>query len=369
MRGDGRIYLPKDSQKYHCAYYVNGKQIRETTGKTDPKQAAKFLKDKIKEKHADEIGARAFVGPSQRRVTVNALLDALETDYRFDGKDSAQFKSHLKTIRAHFGDWLAVNVTSDAVDAFIEAQLEAEYKPATVNRSTQLLGQAFKLAVEGKKLNGAPHIRHLSEAGNVRQGFFGVLEFQAVESNLPVYLKDYARFAYLTGWRKSEIASLRWSDVDGDVIRLRGENSKNGEARSLVLEGSELVELMERRQKARAVKTKTGVILSDLVFHHNGEPIVDLRKAWATACKLAGCPGRLFHDLRRTAVRNMTRGGVSQTVAMKVSGHRTDSMFRRYNITSEADLRDAMQRTAAYRITAAEEEAKRQPVTVTARVQ
>ncbi len=98
-------------------------------------------------------------------------------------------------------------------------------------------------------------IRHLSEIGNARRGFFADYEFRNVESNLPKYLKDYARFAYLTGWRKGEIASLRWEDVDGDTIRLRAENSKNGQGRSVTVEG-ELAEIMERRKKARSVRMK-----------------------------------------------------------------------------------------------------------------
>jgi integrase len=361
MRGDGRLYTRQGSSLIWCAYYLRGKQYRESTGETDEKKALKFLKNKLKEVHADEVGARAFVGPQQRRITVNELLDSLETDYRLESKDSAQFKSHLKPLRAYFGDRRAVSVTSDAIDAFIEDRIQKEYKPATINRSTQLLGQAFKLALQKQKLSASPYIRHLSEKDNVRQGFFGVLEFEAVKSNLPDYLKDYCYFAFLTGWRKSEVASLRWSDVEGDLLQLRGVNSKNGEGRSVTLEG-ELAELIERRRKARAVKTKSGVILVDLVFHHNGGAIVDLRKAWASACKLSGLPGRLFHDLRRSGVRNMTRAGVPQTVAMKISGHKTDSMFRRYNITSEADLRDAVKRTQAYLLATAAEETKRQPV-------
>lgn len=247
------------------------------------------------------------------------------------------------------------------MDQFIESRLDGEYKPATINRSTQLLGQAFKKAVRDRKLSTAPHIRHLDESGNVRRGFFSELEFARVESNLPKYLKDYARFAFATGWRKSEVASLRWSDLDCDTIWLRGENAKNGEGPNVVIDTKELTDLIERRRKARAVKTESGVVLAGLIFHHNGDAIVDLRKAWRTATKLAGCPGRLFHDMRRSAVRNMTRAGVSQTVAMAVSGHKTDSMFRRYNITSETDLREAMQRTEQYRIDEAAKEAKRQP--------
>ena len=360
MRGDGRIYQRSGSSLWWCAYYLRGKQYRQSTGETDKGKAHKFLNRKLKEVHADEIGARPFVGPQQQRVTVSELLDALEADYKLRGKESPQFKAHLKPVRKHFGDWRALEVTAESVDAFISGLLESGKAPATVNRSTQLLAQAFALAIERRRFSMAPHIRHLSERGNARQGFFADWEFRAVVENLPDYLKDFARFGYLTGWRRGEIASLRWEDVDGDLVRLRGENAKNGESRSIAADG-ELAELMERRKKARQVKTKTAVIVADLVFHHDGEPFVDFRKAWATACKMAGVQGKLFHDFRRTAVRNMVRAGVPERVAMSISGHKTRSIFDRYNIVSERDLRDAMQRTQAYLISAAAEEAKRPP--------
>ena len=282
-----------------------------------------------------------------------------------------------REIRAHYGVETTPpesgEVSVEAVDKYISERQEAGSASASINRSTQLLSQAFNLAIGRKHLSTAPQIRHLSEKGNARQGFFTDADFHAVSGRLPEYLRDFVLFGYLTGWRKGEIASLRWSDVEGDVVRLRGENAKNGEGRSVTLSG-DLADLIQRRKAARQVETKTGVVLAAYVFHQKGEPVGDFRKAWATACVAAGMgqfvcdrckqpvdrhtceackrgaryAGRIFHDFRRTAVRNMVRAGVPERVAMTISGHKTRSIFDRYNIVNEADVREAMQRTQSY---------------------
>ena len=233
-----------------------------------------------------------------------------------------------------------MGLTSDAIDSYIMGRLDDGSAKSSVNRVLQLLKQSYTLA----KLP-APEVRRLDERDNVRTGFFSEGEIRRVMANLPGDLADFTLFGWLTGMRKNEIASLRWEDVDGECIRLRAENAKNGTARLIPFEG-ELGELMERRKAARQVEANGTVILSALIFHCEGEPIRDFRKSWATACRKAGI-NRLFHDLRRSAVRNMIAAGVPQNVAMKISGHKTDSMFRRYAIVSETDLRKALARYSA----------------------
>jgi integrase len=209
-----------------------------------------------------------------------------------------------------------------------------------------------------------------------------------VLSYLPEYLQDYCLFGFLSGWRRGEISVIAWEDVEDGTVRLAGEHSKNGEPRTIPIVG-ELEEVMERRKVARAVTTTTGeVMLADLVFHRQGKAIGDNRKAWQTACVAAGvgkfvcrhciqptkghtCEscgtddaryvGKLVHDLRRSAVRNMVRAGVHEKEAMSISGHKTRSMFDRYNIVSQDDQRDALMRTEAYRIS----QRKKQPTIIT----
>lgn len=77
------------------------------------------------------------------------------------------------------------------------------------------------------------------------------------------------------------------------------------------------------------------------------KPIISFTKAFGTACRKAGCPGRILHDFRRTAVRNLERAGVPRSVAMKLTGHKTESVYRRYAIADDRDLRVAVERLDA----------------------
>lgn len=186
------------------------------------------------------------------------------------------------------------------------------------------LARAFRLAVKQKRMSTAPTVGLLAEAPP-RQGFLEPADFERVARHLPGDLADFARFGYLSGWRKGEVQRLTWLDVDRGAGRivLRREHSKNGEPRVLPLVG-ELAALIERRWSAREHETPGGTTaLAPFVFHRDGQPVGDFRKAWATACDAAAVVGTLFHDLRRSAVRNMDRAGVSQSVAMALSGHKT----------------------------------------------
>jgi integrase len=149
-------------------------------------------------------------------------------------------------------------------------------------------------------------------------------------------------FGYQSGWRRGEILGLEWRDVDRarKVVRLRHELSKTREGRVLMLSGP-LAEVIERRWPLR-------VLGCPLVFHVRGRRIVDWRKTWVRACTAAQLPGKLFHDLRRTVVRNLVRAGVPERVAMGITGHRTRSVFDRYNIVDERDLAQASARLADY---------------------
>ena len=334
MYGMGNIY--KRGGTWWIVYWYGGKRHRESSGSPREADAKRLLKQRIAEIHSG-----TFVHPHDQRLTMEELFEALQQDYELrEGKALPQFLAHLRPVRTAFGAIRAADLSETRIDSYIKNRLDAGRKPATINRETQLLGQAFRLAHTRRLVHRVPHIRKLPER-NVRQGFFELEEIDAVIAHLPAYLQDFVRFAALTGWRKGEIVQLTWHDVDrkAQTIRLRPEGSKTDKGRMIAVTGA-LWELIERQWRGR------GVI--PWVFHRHGLPIGDLRKAWRTACRKAGVPGRLFHDLRRTAARNMRRAGVPERVIMDIIGHETNAMFVRYNIVDESDSREAMARTQAY---------------------
>lgn len=337
MRGDGRIF--RRGKTWWIAFYVDGREQRQSAKTSNEAAAQKCLRNKLKEVHAHELDpTKPFITQRDRKRTVADLMEALKADFEIRGKWNPQVRTNVAHVRSTFGHIRATALKAEQVDEYIQRRLADGGAKASINRVTQLLKQAFGLA----ELR-APRIRRLDESDNVRRGFFTEVEVRRVIANLPSELADFTLFAWLTGMRKGEIASLRWEDCDGDCIRLRAEDAKNGTARLIPLEG-ELVEVIERRKKDMQFKARELVMLSVLIFHRTGEPIREFRKGWATACRLAGVR-RLFHDLRRSACRNMVAAGVAQVTAMQLSGHKTDSMFRRYAIVAESDMRTALRMT------------------------
>jgi integrase len=186
------------------------------------------------------------------------------------------------------------------------------------------------------------------DVANARSGFFEAADFERLVAALPDYLQDAARFAMLTGWRKSEIVSLRWEWVDPAAKMITLPTTKNGQPRTLALDG-EAAEILARREADRLTERHGEPMVASHVFHRKGRRLGDFKRSWASARIAASLPAALFHDLRRTAVRNLIRSGVPESLAMGVTGHKTRAVFDRYAIASGADMRKAMRAVSTVR--------------------
>ena len=109
----------------------------------------------------------------------------------------------------------------------------------------------------------------------------------------------------------------------------------------------ELRELLESQRADTDKLQRQRGIVCPWVFHRDGQPIKSYDGAWRSACKAAGVPGRHVHDFRRTTVRRLEQAGVSRSVGMKLTGHKTESVYRRYAIVSKSDLEEATRRLDA----------------------
>jgi integrase len=330
---------------------LNGKIERQSSGTANPKKAARKLS-----LIEAEIDRGVPVTPTIGRVTFNEAADRIVTDYETNGKRSlSDLKIRIeKHLRPFFGGWRLAAITTAEIERYQRQRLAEKPKPgnATINREVATLKRMFTLAARAGEILHVPYFPMLKEPA-ARKGFFEQAQFEAVLACLPERLRPIAIFGYCTGWRRGEVLGLEWRHVDraARVVRLDPGETKNDEARTLPYDDGQndaLVDVIEAAWKTHEQLKAKGVI-SPYVFpqlrggKYLGKRITSFRKAWAAACTEAGYPARLFHDFRRTAARNLTRTGqIDPTVAMLVTGHKTRSVFDRYNIGNENDVRRAL---------------------------
>jgi len=390
------VYLR--GKTYWIKYSRNGRPFRESSNSEKESDAVRLLNLR-----RGDIARGVPVTPKIGRVTVDELIEDVINDYRANEKRTVKdverrWKLHLQPV---FGGRRASSVTTADVNRFIAQRMSGEasaveiqkeladleqlhrsaiktveqegfsrrqiaverkrnsdwYKAerrrildkagasnGEINRELTVLKRAFSLAIKSAKLMAKPHIPMLRE-NNVRTGFFEPEDFRAVVKQLPEHVKPVARFAYITGWRTlSEILRLEWRQVDFEAgaVTLDPGQTKNLEGRVFPMTVDLRAILEEQKDKRQR-----GVICR-WVFTYQGNQLKSYYKAWRGACKRAGKPGMLSHDFRRTAVRNLVRAGVPELVAMKMTGHKTRSVFDRYNIVSPGDLRDAAKKLDAF---------------------
>ena len=336
-------------------YCRDGRRYEESSG-SDKKSVAIAL---LKLREGDS--ARGVpVTPKIGRLRFEEAAADVVTDYQVNGKRSLRVVE--RRIRKHltpfFGGRRMSTITTSDVRTFVAERQAAGASNGEINRELTTLKRAFSLAIQGGKLLAKPYIPLLQE-NNVRAGFFEADQVDALCAKLPAALRPVIRFAYITGWRiSSEVLSLEWRQVDfaAGEVRLDVGSTKNRAGRVFPFT-PELRALREAQHAEQLGLARAGKICPWVFFRlvakgrrgpTHPKRIRRFDKAWKAACRAAGCPGRIPHDLRRTAVRNLVRAGVPERVAMQMTGHKTRSVFERYNIVSEGDLRDAALKLAVW---------------------
>ena len=226
---------------------------------------------------------------------------------------------------------------------YIDQRREGRAANATINRELAALKRMFRLGqyATPPKVNRVPRIPKLQE-DNIRKGFLEDGQFEKIVAYCPeLWFRSIIEVGRTYGWRFGELMRLRVGQIDllANVIRLEPGTTKNKDGREVT---------MTRTVRALLAECVAGKQAEESVFSRaNGKAVLDFRETWKKACAAAGVPNLLFHDLRRTAARNLRRAGVAEGIIMKIGGWRTRSVFERYAIVSQSDISDALAKLEA----------------------
>jgi len=339
---------------------VDGTEYRESSGSTSRRKAEQLLG-----KRAAELTRGDYLAVAARRTTFEDLHALVAADYRAQGYRSlARLEQLYRHLAAAFTGMRAGAITAERLVTYRDDRLTAGAAPATVDLELRALARGFRLARKLRRVGSVPEFPEL-EGAVVRQGFFEREDFEAVLRELPDYLRPPLTFAYYGGWRISEVLGLTWNRVDlaAGVVRLDVGSTKSGAGRTCPFSVLPPLQALFDAQRAAtaALERRTGRLIPWVFWHRDGAPIRDFRRTWRSACSRAAHRGsgpvrqlvrpalldRIVHDLRRTAVRNLVRAGVPEKTAMLLTGHKTRTVFDRYDIVNEADLRAGLAKLAA----------------------
>jgi integrase len=371
-KGDGSLYR----RKYRTAdgkrktvdtwtiEFPNGKggRVKLNTGEADREKALSLLRARL-----SAVNAGTILKPGADQTAFKDLAGFIVSDYTLNDRDDKAIRDlqgRIAHLREAFGTLRAVEIDSARVEQYKIARKAEGAANGTVNRELSALHRMFVLAYRQERVARIPHMAKLKEA-DPREGFFEQADFAAVLRRLPDDLKPVAVVMYWTGWRvASEILTRQWKHVDlvGGWLRLEPGEGKTGQGRNFPLIPELRNALEAQRARVDELQRCLGRIIP-WVFVWTADPagtnklrrirrsrpggglpgdrIAYFRRSWISACERAGVAGRIPHDCRRTAARNLIRAGVAQAVAMKLTGHKTASVFMRYAIADDAVLREA----------------------------
>jgi integrase len=317
-------------------------------------EAIDYLKIKVGEIALGQRPSREF-----DKTTFEDLKELYWSNFEKRGKrDRRRAEIAIAHLEKVFKGCKAVGITEKTIEKYELMRLKDETSPTTINRELSVLNSMLHLGVRHKVVSAdRMPVIEMHSPSDPRQGFIEREQLEKLIAVVPEWFKSVLTFAFQTGWRREEILGLQWNSIDlkERQITLPGRKSKNGKARPIYADDVIFKVLEEQKQK----QIEDGAESFPFVFHRirstggsrterkenrHPERIGEFKKIWAKACKKTGFEGLLFHDLRRSGIREMVRSGYSERVAMEISGHKTRIVFDRYNIVSLEDQKAAAKR-------------------------
>jgi integrase len=372
----GKIFKQRGSPFWSIDYVdANGERQRVTTKQGSRKKAADLLVLRESEALRGEL-----VSPRANKTTFEMLRDNLLAHYRVSGrwknlKDAGIRMSYLSRVTvgefaSGFGGLRVGSINPTVIRGYVTFRLAEKVQnhhickndaachmcrltsKATVNRELAFLRKMMNLGRDEGLVLRVPKIEMLQEAP-ARGGFVDETQFKSLLPHLRVDLRCVVALGYKLGWRvRSEVLTLTWEQVslDDGTVRLNPGKTKNKEGRLVHLPSDLLAMLKNQKARVTDLEKELGHAVA-WVFPYfsgpcKGQRVESFIKAWKKVTHMVGLPGLLVHDLRRSAVRNMERLSVPRSVAMRITGHQTESVYRRYAIVSDADMKAAADRLA-----------------------
>jgi integrase len=328
----------RKGEDWYIDYYVNGLRKREKIG-----QSKKLAMMVLKKRKVEIAEGRYLDIKQDNKIAFSELARKyLELPEVKSKKSYERDKLSVKELLTFFGDRKLNTITPSLIDSYKQQRLKQPSKrrigqsitPASVNRELACLKYMFNLFIKNRLIENNPvKLVKMCRENNERDRVLDKEEFERLLECSPDYLKDILLVAYYTAMRKSEILKLKWNKVDlkKGFIRLRAEDTKTGEGRAIPI-NNVLTDVFKRCIR---------YLHCDFVFTKDGKPVENgsLRADFQKAAEKAGIEDFIFHDLRHTCITNWRRQGHDYFKIMKASGHKTLTVFKRYNTVDEEDLK------------------------------
>jgi integrase len=346
----GSIYKRGKSNLYTMEVWANGRQHIKPTRTTDENEAQALLAEWVA-----EVKRGTYVPEVQAVMFADLERLALEAYAAEERKSMRTLTNCIRHLREVFGLMRALDVTTPRLAGYVARRRGEHASASTIKKelaAMSLMLRCARVAYGGAFVHRPEFPRVRVPKKSRRRGFFEPEQLEAVLSHLEPVYQPVIRFLAATGWRLGEALSLEWRAVDEAAGIIRIEDTKSDEPRTLAYKDDQaLAELItQRREATRVVERATRRVVRFVFTNAHGLPLrTGFHQAWERARKAANLPNALIHDLRRTFARDAVRAGLSEATIMRMAGWETASVFRRYAIVNESDLRDATRTLSASR--------------------